>query len=162
MKKNFELIKHCFLTRKNTVKAKQWLDNCYPDSTPPLTMIKRWYAAFKCGHKDTNNDEASGRPNSAVSENIKRVHKIILANRKLKLREVAKDSRISKSSVFTILHDHLSMRKQWVLRLLTVDQKQQSNDYSQHYLELFKLKKWDFLRRYVTMDKIWIHYYMPE
>ena len=33
---------------------------------------------------------------------------------------------------------------------------------SDRYLELFKRGKKDFLRRYVTMDEIWIHYHRPE
>ena len=42
--------------------------------------------------------------------------------------------KISKGSVFTILHEHLRMRKlylKWVPGLLTVDQKQQSVDDSE-------------------------------
>ena len=35
---------------------------------------------------------------------------MVLADRKLKLREIADTLKISKGSVFTILHQHLSMR----------------------------------------------------
>ena len=59
---------------KNTIQAKQWLDNCYSDSAPSETMVKRWYTDFKRGHTDTNNAEYSGRPNSAVVlENTKKL-----------------------------------------------------------------------------------------
>ena len=61
---------------------------------------------------DTNDAERSGRPHSArVLENTKILHKLVLANRKLKLREIAEKLKKSESSVFTILHEHLSMRK---------------------------------------------------
>ncbi|GFX87460.1 hypothetical protein TNCV_1329951 [Trichonephila clavipes] len=105
------LIKHCFLMGKNTVQAKQWLDKCYPDSA--TATVKRWYTDLKRCRTDTNVTERSGRPNSAVvPENIKKkVYKIILADRKLKFHEIAEDLKISEGSVFTILHDHLSMRK---------------------------------------------------
>ena len=57
---------------KNTIQGKQWLDNCYLDSTFSETMVKRWYADFKGGHTGTNNAEHSGCPNSAVvPENTK-------------------------------------------------------------------------------------------
>ena len=49
----------------------------------------------------------------------------------LKLCEIAEELKISEGSVFTILHEHLSLRKlclKWVRRLLTVDQKQQCVD----------------------------------
>ena len=57
------------------------------------------------------------------------------------------------------------MRKlfpKWVPRLLTSDQKQQRVEELERCLELFKRVKKDFLRRYVTMNKTWIHHYRPE
>ena len=160
------LIKHCFLMGKNTVQAKQWLDKCYSDSAPSKTTVKRWYADFKDGRTDTNDAERSGRPNSSVvPENTKRLHKLVLADRKLKLREIAEELKISEGSVFTILHEHLSMRKlcsKWVPRLLTVDQKQQRVDDSERCLQLFQCNKKEFLCTYVTMDETWIHYFTLE
>ena len=51
-------------------------------------MIKRWHADFKCSHTNTNDAERSGYANSAVvPENIKKLHKLILADCKLKLRD---------------------------------------------------------------------------
>ena len=112
---------------KNTVQAKQWLDMCYSDSVLSETMVKRWYANFKRGRTNTNNAECLGLTNSVVvPENTKKLQELILTDRKLKLSEIAEELKISDGSVFTILHEHLSMRKQcskWVQRLLTVDQK---------------------------------------
>ena len=84
------LIKHCFLMGKNTVQAKQWLDKCYSDSASSEIT-------------DTNDAEHSGRPNSpVVSENTKKLHKLVLANHKLKLncREI-KDIRRQCTHHFT-------------------------------------------------------------
>lgn len=160
------LIKHCFLMGKNTVKAKQWLDKCYPDSAPSITTVKRWYADFKRGRRNTDDAERSGRPNSAVvSENITKIHEMILSDRKLKLREIAMELKISEGSVFTILREHLSMKKlcsKWVPRLLTPDQKKQRIFDSERCLELFKRDEQDFLRRYVTVNETWIHHYTPD
>ena len=75
---------------KNTVRAKQWLDKCYSESAMLKTMVKRWYADFKCSCTDTNDAEHSVHPNSAVFlENTKKLHKLVLANHKLKLGELA-------------------------------------------------------------------------
>ena len=75
------------------------------------TTVKRWYAHFKHGRTDTNDAEPSGRPNSAfVPENTKKLHKLILADRKMKLREIAEELKISEGGVLTILREHLSMR----------------------------------------------------
>lgn len=42
--------------------------------------------------------------------------------------------------------------------LLTVDQKQQRIDDSERYLEMLQCNNKDFLIRYITMDKTWIHH----
>lgn len=97
---------------KNTVEAKQWLDKHYLDSAPGKSTIKDWYNEFKRGRTNTNEAERSGRPNTAVTEeNIKKVRKIVLTDRKLKLKEIAEASKLSEGSVFTILHEHLGMKK---------------------------------------------------
>ena len=69
---------------------KYWLDKCYSDSAPLETTIKRWYADFKRGCRDTNDAECSGQPKSAaVLEKTKKFHKLLLANHKLKLHVIA-------------------------------------------------------------------------
>ncbi|XP_070851493.1 histone-lysine N-methyltransferase SETMAR-like [Drosophila suzukii] len=90
---------------------------------------------------------------------------MVLADRKLKLKEIADASKISEGSVFTILHEHLDLRKlcsKWVPRLLTPDQKQQRIDASETCLSMLKRNRTDFFRRYVTMDETWIHHCTPE
>ena len=97
------LIKHCFLIGKNTVKAKQWLDERYGDSAPGKSTIIDWNAEFKRGRRNTDYAERSGRPKSAVvPENITKLHKIVLGDRKLKLREIADTLKTSEGSVFAI------------------------------------------------------------
>ena len=88
------------------------------------------------------------------------LHKLVLADRTLNLREIAGKLMILEDSVFTILHEHLTMRKlcsKWMQRLLTVDQKQQRVNDSEHCLQLFKCNKKEFLRKYLSMDETWIH-----
>ena len=108
---------------KNTVETKQWLDKRYGDSAPGKSTIIDWYVGFKRGRTNTNHAERSGRPKLAVvSENITKVHKIVLGDRKLKLREIADTLKISEGSVFTILNESLGMHKlisKWVPRFLT-------------------------------------------
>ncbi|XP_076275166.1 uncharacterized protein LOC143206483 [Rhynchophorus ferrugineus] len=53
------LAKHCFLTGKNSIQAKDWLDKCYGDSAPEDTNIINWYAEFKRDYKETNDVKTS-------------------------------------------------------------------------------------------------------
>ena len=166
-KKEFRvLIKHCFLAKKNTVETKVWLDKHYSDFAPAKSTVEKWFAKFKRGEMSTEDDARSGRPKEAVTdENIKKVHKIIFDNRKVKLIEIAETLKISKERVGHIVDEYLNMRKlcsKWVPRELTTDQKQQRIDDSKQCLELFNRNKSEFLRRYVTMDETWLHHFTPE
>ena len=87
-----------------------------------------------------------------------------MADRKLKLREIAEELKISEGCVFTILHGHLTMRKlcsKWVPCLLTVDQKQRRIDDSERCLQLFQRNKKEFCVN-MTMDETWVHHFSPE
>ncbi|KAF7278717.1 hypothetical protein GWI33_008093 [Rhynchophorus ferrugineus] len=127
------LILHYFLIGKNTVQAKQWLEKYYRDLVPSETTIKRWFADFKRGRRDTDDAERNGRPNEVVApENIEKIRKIVLNDRK---------ARISKERVDFILYELLTLTKlcsKWVPRLFTVDQKQERVDDSEQCLAIFK------------------------
>jgi hypothetical protein len=71
-------------------------------------------------------DARRGRPKETVTdENIKKLHKIILNDRKVKLIEIAETPKISKERVGHIVHVYLNIRNlcaNWVPRVLTIDQ----------------------------------------
>ena len=86
---------------KNTVQLKQWLDKCYPNSAPSRQIVEMSFAGFKRGRTNTDDAKRSGGPNSEViPENINKVHKMVLADRKLKLREIADTLKISQGSIY--------------------------------------------------------------
>jgi hypothetical protein len=71
------------LQKNNTFEAKAWLDKLYLDSVPVKSFVEKWFAKLKLGEMCIEGDSRSGRPKEAVSdENIKKVHKIILNDRK--------------------------------------------------------------------------------
>nr|XP_040579897.1 uncharacterized protein LOC121128383 [Lepeophtheirus salmonis] len=117
---------------KNTVQAQAWLEKCYPDSAPSKTTLKRWFADFKRGRTDIDDAERPGWPNGAViTENIEKPLNIIMGNGKMKLQEIADTWKLSKSSVCTIIHKHLGMKKML----------HQRKDYSKKCLEMFTRNK---------------------
>ena len=98
----------------------------------------------------------AGQNSAVVLENTKNLQKLVLADRELK---------ISEGSVFTILHENLSMRKlcsKWVPRLLTVDQKQQHIKDIERCYQPFQCNEKEFLCKYVAMDETWVHHFTPE
>ncbi|KAF7265905.1 hypothetical protein GWI33_020651 [Rhynchophorus ferrugineus] len=70
----------------------------------------------------TEDVEGIGRPKEVVTdENMKKIHKMILNDRKLKLNEIAGTIVISTEHVYHIIHEYLGMRKlcaKWVSREL--------------------------------------------
>jgi len=83
---------------------------------------------FSEGREDVNDEERAGRPStSTTDENIDEVKKIVLANRRITVREVAEDLNISIGSCHSIFTNDLGMRRvaaKFVPKLLNFDQKQ--------------------------------------
>jgi hypothetical protein len=78
-----------FGEKKNTVETKVWLHKHYSDSAPGKQTIEKWFGKFKRGEMSIEDDLRSARPKEAVTdENIKKVHEMILNNRKVKLMEI--------------------------------------------------------------------------
>lgn len=90
---------------KNTVQAKEWLDKHHKGSAPSASTVKYWFAEFKRGRTEVDDEARSGRPKEVVTpENIEKVHQIVMGNRKVKLQEIADTLKISKDRVHLILH----------------------------------------------------------
>ncbi|KAG5311596.1 SETMR methyltransferase, partial [Acromyrmex insinuator] len=90
---------------------------------------------------------------------------MVLADRKVKVRELADATKISTERTRHILGEILHMKKlscRWVPRMLTPDQKHERESTSKEYLDLLMRNRADFWRRLVTVDETWIHYYTPE
>ncbi|KAF7263942.1 hypothetical protein GWI33_000882 [Rhynchophorus ferrugineus] len=90
-------------------------------SAPSETTIKRWFTDFKRRRRETNNVERCGRPNQVVKpENIKKIFKMLLNDRKVKLRELVNMVKISKERDGFILLEHLTMRSLLTKNMLMI------------------------------------------
>src|SRR5436190_18847496 len=116
------VIKYLFLKGNTPTQIKDELD-----SAPSFTTVKFWAAEFKRGRKSLGDDERSGRPKTATTnENIAKVHEMVLDDGRIKVREIAEVMNMSKERVCHLLNQHLDMRKlsaRWVPRSLTLNQK---------------------------------------
>ena len=50
----------------------------YGDSEASFTTVKYWGAEFKHGRKSLENDERSGLPKTATTDDIAKVHQMVL------------------------------------------------------------------------------------
>ena len=149
-----------------TTETKTKLDKYYGDSAPSISMVRKWFTELRCGRTSTIDAERSGRPvEVAIPETIEKNRNMVLADRRLKVREIVEAIGISHGSVVSILKDHLCMKKlsaRWVPRLLIIDHKRNCVTTSIECLALFNRNKDEVLRQFVTVDETWIHHNTSE
>ena len=75
-------------------------------------MVNEWFTEFCCGRTSTIDAERSGRPvEVATPATIEKIRNIVLADRRLKVRQIVEAIGISHGLVVSILKDHLGMKK---------------------------------------------------
>ena len=90
---------------------------------------------------------------------------MIVANRRVKQKDIANASDISKERVHYIITVHLGYRKvsaRWVPRQLTVEMKAQRKTICTQLLERFTYDGERFQRSIITSGESWVHHYDPE
>jgi len=119
------VIRFLFLKGKSRSEIKEGLDAAYGNSSPSMATVKNWFNEFQSGRTLVFNEPRPGAPKSATTEdNVTKIHHLVLADHRLKIREIADTVGMSKDRVGHILHEILFMKKvsaQWVPRLLTPD-----------------------------------------
>ncbi|XP_067123871.1 protein GVQW3-like [Centruroides vittatus] len=157
-----------YLTKKGLTPSqiKADMDEVLGESTPSYTIVKEWTALFKSGRESVEDDPRSGRPSTAVTEeNIDKVHDFVLADRRLKTREIAETTGISVDRVHHILTENLGMTKvsaRLLPHLLTAEQNWVRTLMSKECLDFYQKNPQNFLHWFVTTYEMWIHYYTPE
>ncbi|UYV84416.1 hypothetical protein LAZ67_X002056 [Cordylochernes scorpioides] len=122
-------------------------------------------AAGGKGREDVNDEERAGRPStSTTDEKINEVEKMILANRRITVREVAEDLYISIGSCHSIFINDLGMRwvaAKFVPKLLNCDQKQHRMNIANEMLDSVRDNP-NLLQRVITGDEAWVYGYDVE
>ena len=156
------MIQYFRLKGPSQTKIKEELDSTLGDSAPSFTVVKCWVSDFKQARQSCKDEQSNGRPNEVtVPETVNKIQKMELADRRIKVGELADMVGISKSSVHWILTEHLYIKKlcaRWLPRLLTIEQKQCWADISTECLTKFRCNKSEFLRQFITIHKTWVHH----
>ncbi|GBP32132.1 hypothetical protein EVAR_80899_1 [Eumeta japonica] len=103
--------------------------------------------------------------NGSGGGNVRKIEKLVLADRTIKLWQIAEELQISKERVGEITHEHMNMRKIsacWVPKMLTPFDKQRRLQTSKDFLELVGDNIDEICDRIVTVDETWVRQYDPE
>jgi histone-lysine N-methyltransferase SETMAR len=138
----------------------------YQDQSPSYRTVTRWAGEFARGRESIEDDPHPGRPIEVTNEKFcNAVEKLVMEDRRIKVREIAGEIGISTGSVESILHEKLGLIKvcaRWVPRMLSPVQRADRVAISRANLDLFNDNPEEFLFRVVTGDETWLHYYDPE
>ena len=151
------VIKFLVLEGQSSKQVEERLTSVYGQSSPSSSTIKRWVKEFQRGRESLEDDPRSGRPTTSTSpENIEKVHKLVIENRRISLYELEEATGISYGSIHNILHDELHMSKvcaRWVPKMLSDDMKQSRVTISGAMLTRYNTNPDDFHFRVVTCDE---------
>ncbi|UYV63804.1 hypothetical protein LAZ67_2005705, partial [Cordylochernes scorpioides] len=158
-------IKFCVKNEIKCADAFRMLTVAYGEATLDRSNVYRWYKMFSEGREDVNDEERAGRPStSTTDEKINEVEKMILANRRITVREVAEDLNISIGSCHSIFINDLGMRRvaaKFVPKLLNCDQKQHRMNIANEMLDSVRDDP-NLLQRVITGDEAWVYGYDVE
>ncbi|UYV61851.1 hypothetical protein LAZ67_1006854, partial [Cordylochernes scorpioides] len=158
-------IKFCVKNEIKCADAFRMLTVAYGEATLDRSNVYRWYKMFSEGREDVNDEERAGRSStSTTDEKINEVEKMILANRRITVREVAEDLNISIGSCHSIFINDLGMRRvaaKFVPKLLNCDQKQHRMNIANEMLDSVREDP-NMLQRVITGDEAWLYGYDVE
>ncbi|UYV70083.1 hypothetical protein LAZ67_7001725 [Cordylochernes scorpioides] len=158
-------IKFCVKNEIKCADAFRMLTVAYGEATLDRNNVYRWYKMFSEGREDVNDEERAGRPStSTTDEKINEVEKMILANRRITVREVAEGLNISIGSCHSIFINDLGMRRvaaKFVPKLLNCDQKQHRMNIANEMLDSVRDDP-NLLQRVITGDEAWVYGYDVE
>jgi histone-lysine N-methyltransferase SETMAR len=129
-------------------------------------MVYNWVEYFNNGRTTLQDEPRSGRPTTSLTAtNVEQADKIIRENRRTTVTEMAEKLGISSTSAYSIIHDTLNFRKvcaRWVPKQLTEEHKATRVERCAVFLQQYREEGDTFLKRIVTGDETWVHYYEPE
>ncbi|UYV84567.1 hypothetical protein LAZ67_X002630 [Cordylochernes scorpioides] len=158
-------IKFCVKNESKCADAFRMLTVAYGEANLDRSNVYRWYKIFSEGREDVNDEERAGRPStSTTDEKTNEVEKMILANRRITVREVAEDLNISIGSCHSNFINDFGMRRvatKFVPKLLNCDQKHHRMNIANEMLDSVRDDP-NLLQRVITGDEAWVCGYDVE
>ncbi|GBM84251.1 Putative uncharacterized protein FLJ37770 [Araneus ventricosus] len=114
-------IKFCFKLGKTATETHEMLVKVYGVDAVSKKCVFEWFKSFRDGKEDVKDEKRSGRPpTSTTPDNIERVRRMLADDRRLSLRMIGEELKISLDSVSNIIHEHLQKSKKKVYAFPTL------------------------------------------
>ena len=150
-------------TGKSAVETIEMINKAYGSAVMSRAIVHRRYARFRDGREDMKDDDRSGRPSIArTDENVESVCRLLTEDRRTTLQMIADRLNIGKETVRWIVTEDLGKRKicaRFFLHALTTEQKQERNVYCQGLLLMGQDEC--FWENIITGDETWCFAYDP-
>ena len=105
-------IKFCVKAGKISVETIEQINSAYVSSAMSRAIVYWWYACFRDGREDVNDDARSGRPSTArTDENVESVCHLLTEDRCTTLQMINNHLNIGKETVSQIVTEDLGKRK---------------------------------------------------
>jgi hypothetical protein len=115
------------------------MKNIYGDHCMSRTRCYEWFKRFKDGWQPTHDEPRLGRPSTSCDDAyVAQVHEFLRSNRRLTVREIAKECNISIGSCHDILTTKLEMLRvvsKFVSRFLAQNRRESRVAISQEILD---------------------------
>lgn len=154
---------------KSSLTASQSFDRltaAFGDSSVSYATVKNWFAEFRRGRTSLEDEERSGRPSEAVTEdNVELVRGMIQEDPRVTYEMIERSLDIHPPQIYRILHEFLGVRKRtarWVPRQLTEEQKAARVEWCTFMKEKFRNGSARELENVITGDETWIYQFEPE
>lgn len=142
------------------------LSSLYGDKAPSKTTVYRWYSEVNRGRSSVADEFREGRPKSVVvPQNIDAVRELIMQDRHVTYCEIEASLHISSTSIHSILHEHLVVKKicsRWIPHNLSIAQKKARVKWCKEMMKKFNRGASKDVYKIVTGDESWIYAYEPE
>ena len=136
------------------------------DQAPSDRTVLNWFHEYERGKLDVSDAPRPGRPRTAVTdEMIGAVRLLIEDDPHMTYQQIECSLEISSPAIYSILHDHLKLRKlcaRWVPHQLTHDQKRLRIKFCRESLKRFEGGRFRCVFYIITGDESWFYHYDPE
>ena len=117
-------VKFCLKLGKSAIETFAMLNTTYGNVAMKRTACFKWHERFKGNRQSIDDNERPGRP--STSTQVDKINTLVRANRRLTIRELPEECRISIGSCYEILTAKLKTYRVAVIivpRLITDDQR---------------------------------------